>query len=776
MTVKQLTAWPTEADLEAAIQAALQRAFPWLPQGSIRHQTKFAFHFGRSSVEVDGATASRSEARADILLYLGDQPLAVLELKRAGARLTRADEEQGLSYARMLHPRPPLVVVTNGADARLLETHTGNEWRPTEVSEAAFKQLIEAAGRASTLDLKQAVSTLMASSPQIWVQAVRQASAATIEELSGSWSEATLPFVHGFLIPRRATRAVLDRLIKGSRLIAVEGPPLVGKSSILCELSKRTAEAPDIVVLFLEAKSGGGVFQALADVLRSALSWPVTREEAREWLLRLSQADGPALVLAIDGLSAERDAVRDDIVDITSPAFGAGVRVVAALDDVTADKVMLNSTGRKASAIGRRADRVHLGLLDNAEFERATKELWASRLVVMPGGQSAEELRAPWVLRAVASRYEESLQEGHKGLAAAVPPLLGLELIAHARDHFTDHELRRLFRSLAQAVIKDGQDRKRSVALILQSLATFVVRRQTLRRFLDITEIDSLVERGLLRPFQPRSGEPLLIVRHSELLASEIADILGKELASRAEENPEEAADWIAGAAGNLPLGDVVAAQAICDAAIRHGGLPINVIVSLLNTPPQRHNVKPGTRSTGFFPGLGAFDMTFREAGALSIEFGGLKHIIEPDPGEEEHVSYSDFYPWLILSHLAGQPFFAGSDCEDRSARVDPALLLEVGACAIVLRRPGGNPDVVGVPTHDIPGTGSMVCHEAGIVEAITWSMFKFLSAEATNAEPWIEQAVKRKSLPLMARVRPRVTSFGRYGRYQGRALGPGHA
>ena len=133
--------------------------------------------------------------------------------------------------------------------------------------------------------------------------------------------------------------------------------------------------------------------------------------------------------LAVDGLGLERDSVRRDVEDLTSVAFGPGVRVVAALDDVIAERLMLNSTGRKASAIGRRANRVTLGLLDNEEFEQAQHVMWDNRLAMMPGGIHAEVLRVPWVLRAVASRYEDGLKEGAPGLAAGVPPLLsGLSL------------------------------------------------------------------------------------------------------------------------------------------------------------------------------------------------------------------------------------------------------------------------------------------------------------------------------------------------------------
>src|SRR5690349_10992238 len=116
MAIQQVTKDQTEGDLEAEIHAALKLAFPWLPPGSIQHQTTFSFSFGGKRIEVDGAITDKAKARADILLHYNKQPLAVLELKRASVPLDAEDEEQGLSYARVLHPAPPLVVVTNGTD------------------------------------------------------------------------------------------------------------------------------------------------------------------------------------------------------------------------------------------------------------------------------------------------------------------------------------------------------------------------------------------------------------------------------------------------------------------------------------------------------------------------------------------------------------------------------------------------------------------------------------------------------------------------------------
>jgi Protein of unknown function (DUF3489) len=96
--LKQLTTAPTEADLEAKIHAAVLAAFPWLPAGSLRHQTKFEFKFGHRNVQIDGKEVSKVQGRSDILVFHNDIPLAVLELKREGLPLTQEDREQGLSY------------------------------------------------------------------------------------------------------------------------------------------------------------------------------------------------------------------------------------------------------------------------------------------------------------------------------------------------------------------------------------------------------------------------------------------------------------------------------------------------------------------------------------------------------------------------------------------------------------------------------------------------------------------------------------------------------
>ena len=135
MSIKQLTTLSTEAELEARIHTAVLAAFPWLPPDDLKHQIKFEFKFGHSTVSINGAAVSSAQARLDILVSYKDRPLAVMELKREGLPLTADDEEQGLSYARMLHPNPPLIVVTNGTNTKILETYSGKEWQTNDPSD-----------------------------------------------------------------------------------------------------------------------------------------------------------------------------------------------------------------------------------------------------------------------------------------------------------------------------------------------------------------------------------------------------------------------------------------------------------------------------------------------------------------------------------------------------------------------------------------------------------------------------------------------------------------
>ena len=742
----------TESDFEAEIHKALRLAFPWLPDGSIQHQTTFSLKLGQKEITIDhNNRQDTAYARADILLKRDEQPLAILELKRPGVPINSDDEEQGLSYARVLRPNAPLVVVTNGTDCRLLETHTGEEWLPENRSEQTFADLVMSAAVAAKKDLKFAISTLMGSNSQIWTQAIKQTSAQNIEELSGDWPESLLPFVSGFLIPRKATQTVLQKLCEGERLLLVEGPPLVGKSNVLRELFMETRDANELVTLIVLADTGKGLLKQLAHTLSQALTWAVDKNDVRSWLLHLSNADGPTLVLAVDGISSGRDKLINDINDLSSPAFGSSLQIVVALDDIVADRLVHNSTGRSLSAIGRRAIRVIVPPLEDEEFDKALGILWDHRAEIMNGGKFSPELRLPWVLRAVMSEIATEAQYADKKLAAVIPPFLGISLIAHARKHLGNDELRRQLHAVAEAVIEDAQDRSRPISLILQSVVIFVLRRNTLERHLKHAHIEKLIKLGYLRLRRHESGTYIFVVRVPELVASEVADVLAVELLQRSQSDVADAAEWLSETASNVPLGDIIAAQALIDAATQNEGLSFNLITHLLHSAPQQDSIKPGTKVAMLWSGNRTINVTFQDEGAIEVEAHGHRHMLTPEPNDEDQITYSNLHSWLILSHLAGLRL-AMEDEKGRLTLVSPKILLAVGACSTVLLRPSAE-GISEMPVHELPNHGSVICHEVGILEPITLSIFNFLHMVVENAEEWIDESVRQESFPLLMRI-----------------------
>lgn len=747
MTTKQLTKAWTEADLEAAIHGVLTKAFPWLPAHAIRHQTKFSFTFGRKRVDVDGTESSRAEARADVLLYNDKQPLAVLELKRPGVPLTADDDAQGLSYARVLNPSPPLVVVTNGDQLRIIETHAGLPWQPTEYNEQSFHHLVANAAHIAAADTKRAIETLMGTNASVWQQAVRHTSADTLSDLCASYDKPAFPFVRDFLIPRTATTAVLSLVEQNAKLIIVEGQPLTGKSSVLRDITQRTEQHPDIATLYIE---GHGILQGLADAMARSLAWPVSQDEARDWLMRVSQADGRRLLLAIDGLNIDDRETRKEVEDLSSSVFGDGLTVIVAMDDSVAEQLVSAAGARSASAIGRRARRVTVGPLDDHEFQTAQHVLSKRRINLMHGAYATPEFRQPWVLRALSARVSDQIDQGDENLSVVLPSLLGLDLIGQARKRFTDEKLRRLFQAIATTLLIDAKDQTRDHALMLESMEVYLVRRRTIKQHLEESELQWLIDHGFLRPAMHAANEPVLYVRVPELLASEAARLLADELFVLTRTNHQHAAAWIAGVAGSLPLGDVIAAQAIFDAAQLPDSLPFGLIDALLETPPKREPVAPGARIAAHVPDVGMVDLTFNADGTAAVDIGGRLHAI--NLGEDGlSDTYSNIHEWLILSHLAVKPF--AMETADGLERVDPQILMIVGTADIVLRKPGGDPDMRAAPTHDLPGIGSIVCHKAGIIEPITYSIFAYLAREGSQANDWMDQAIALASMPLLGRI-----------------------
>lgn len=751
MTIKKATKTPTEATIETRAKEALLKALPWLGKHKIEQQTTFTLRFGHALITVDGKEKEYVSGRADILVYVDDVPTIVLELKRPGKGITDDDVEQGLSYARVLHPRPPLVLATDGTKDRIVETHTGVDWAPLTKDEQALKALLKNVALVAADEMKRAVSRLLGNDPTMWVTACRAVSTSFIEERTGDWSTPDLPFVDNFLLPRDAVKAAIKALEDGTRLLFITGGPLGGKSSALRELSSELATSDEFAVMMLDADSGIDLFSTLSDILSAHFFWPLSPFEARHWVQQLSRTTGPALVLAIDDFDGSRGSFLRDLEALTSDLFGDRIRVALAVDEAAGQRLSLAGNGRASSALKRRGATDHpVGKLSDSEFASAKQYLRNLGVLITPGGEHTPELRLPWVLRAMCS---DPLSEGrpsemHFHTIASMPTLW---LLQWARDHFDLSGLLGYYRELAQALVDDVREGDQSVELRLESLEAYQVRRGALREVLAADEIAELLASGLLREARSGGGEAVFVAQLPLVVASEVARLLAGAV-MEAKDHKELALDLVQ-IANAVPLGPVVVASAVVEAANKRGALNFELFKEWIARAPRTENMPVGTTIAFRMPDGTHIDLKVDEQGRLAVSRDGRSWMIDLEEGDELGSMTADPEAWLILSHLAMLPTVVETKDGSETARFDEHLLLTIGAYPGTLIETSGRDEPVAFHTHEFAGAGEMVCSSMGIVEPITFAIHRYLNREPGSAAKFVKAALSRHSPALLYRI-----------------------
>jgi hypothetical protein len=439
----------------------------------------------------------------------------------------------------------------------------------------------------------------------------------------------------------------------------------------------------------------------------------------------------------------------------TTRTVGARLKFVVEADSAVIDRLWTGETRRKETPFARRGIRVPVEPLDDDEFEVAMEVLRSLGVSFMDGAGKAEEYRQPWVLRSMTSAVLTS-GELEQGAVATLPPLLSISLFSHARRQFLQDALVEQAATFARAVLDDYSRRDRSTEVSLRAMHNFMVRKRTMREHADTADIEAMEKSGLVGWTLDNSNRSIAIGRIPELIASELSRLIAAELRDRLgdAEKDADAADWFVNTAANIPLGDVIGAQALLDLAEQQMGISLGFLTGLLEGAPSVRPIKPGTRAVAWLPSIGELDVHMRADGVTEIKKRGWAKGIE-FPADEGMQTYSNLSSWLILSHLAGVRLAA---LEPGSADVilgiaDPAILALVGSSPIPLCRPAEDLERSGMPTHRGPEGSVLVCSENGIIEPVTLSLFRFLERERKGADDWLDEACREGSAPLLNRI-----------------------
>ena len=732
----------TESELESRLSAALSAAFPNIARDDFKEQRRFTMRLGRQTMEYDSAAGWEKGGRADILIFHGERPLAVVEVKRENLKLTNADYEQAQSYANQVTPRPPLVIVTNGSDTRIYDASTGKPWSHGDNAASTVQRLLSNAAKVAAADMRWAVEALMGRETGVWVPIVRATSDALLEEMTDEPGESARPFTRNLLFPRLATAKALEALSNGSLFTIVEGAPNAGKSSLLRELVLQTRESEELAVLMMRS-TGPGLFQSLANLFAAQLEWNLTADNARHWLRRMSNGNaGPILVVAIDSVDPGTP-MASDLEELERLNPGNRLRIIITTDQP--DALVMKRNNRTLTALGTHAARVEIGPLGLEEFRLAVRTLQDNKVHFMEGSEYAEDYRAPWVLRTLYDRIASHANFADPTKAALLPPTLGLDLVDAARAAYSGQsDSLRGYRLLARDALRDTDASPDELALMASHC--FVIRQDVLSA--ETREmLTDLRDAGWARIYRHTSGEDIVVPAVPAAFFVELADAIGVELSDQAEADPYCAGIWLGQRLSGVYLGDLLGAQAIRSMADKTGEFSSGIISGLLSIKPEEELVERSliglTTESGEILHIKIKDGKAWLSNRHGEELGG-----PVDLGAERSRMYANTTPWMILGQLARLPTAVVGD---DNMRIDASLLLEIGQCPFPLMR--ANEAGQGFLVHDIDGHGQVLCLDHGPIEPMTQAMADMLSRHWTHADEWVDTAIESGSLPLLQRV-----------------------
>jgi hypothetical protein len=741
----------TEAEVEGRIASALGGALPFLRGASIRHQFRFTLRLGHNEIEIDGRAVDKAIGRLDLIVLHDDRPLAVLEIKRPSLELSDDDRSQGLSYARLIDPMAPLLVVSNGSNTHIYRTIDGSKWAPTNAAEETVESIFSNSGLIAAEGVQESIAALLGPASSVVRQILNGLSKATIDELTGQWGERHQPFARHLLFPRKATRWIAYQFGRGRRWAIVSGAPLSGKSNVLRELFEHGKNDSGSVFLLIEGASARhGLFQTLADAFSRTLNWKISPDDARHWLFTVAKAAPFQLTIGIDDCDPE--IMGGELDGLASNTFGHRVNFVLTCDIGAVSSFLESKTGRQRTRIGRLAEVTELELLDDEEFVEASSTFNRARMEFMHGAERSDEYRNPWILRTMAEDFAADPTYANEQRFAAIPSLPGLQLIRFAQERFQGKlEIHSCYSAFVDSMLEDIATRDATMSIA--RLSGFVCRRDTLLRHLSQQELSSAMSRGELKPVLLRGSIRAVTAQIPEFAAAMLAHRLGFLLAERIAGGVAIAVTELVKVCESTTLGDVIGAFAVMDAAISRGGLTTDVIEELLDRPPVATHFNPGARMHVVMPEGMGMDMEVAPDGVpVVIAPDGSRHRLEPDPDDADSPVLKSITPWIILSYFAAMPLVAVDDMQRIVGRLDPAVLAELAKCMHVLRLPSVHRDN-GIQIHQIPGHGSIVCHQEGIVEPVTLALMNATLSDRSVGEFFVEEAVRSRSTPMLARL-----------------------
>lgn len=267
-------------------------------------EDRFTVRIGRKTLGPSTATGI-----LDMLVKRREQNLFLVEAKRQGEELTTDDRDQGISYASLLRPIAPYVLLTNGDDFRLYSTLSKKEVSGDEISPgsdftiALPQALVE---EATSYFLGLSRSNLAAFS--------KSQVSEEIKPLLGSKSEPHRKFIPELFVNNKGFTQAIDLFLSGSEaLFALVGDSGGGKTCCICDFVRRRVEHQQPVLFYRGINLNGPILEAVVSDFGWTFSENLSDVGLVRRLARFTSED--PLLIVIDGIDEwEYSARRQDLL------------------------------------------------------------------------------------------------------------------------------------------------------------------------------------------------------------------------------------------------------------------------------------------------------------------------------------------------------------------------------------------------------------------------------------------------------------------------------
>lgn len=720
-----------EADFQAAIIARLREALPLLP-ANIRAERYLKLQLGHHQIAVDGSGKTKDlfKGRSDVVVFLDDKPLLLAELKAPTVAITDEDVDQGLSYARIHQPMVPLVLVTNGdqASTRLVLTYDGTLVSNDKADAAGLAGILSAASKLASSSTEGAIRSLLGRDPKVWAAILKKWNAEEISSRTGDLSDLHRAIAKDFQIPREAVGQIFKEVEDGAEVVVLHGTPLSGITGTLIQLVEKLEDTP---VLYIDRRGSGDILQFLSSRLTRELSIGVSRDDVRQWLITGQSLSG--LILLVDGIPA------GELEELLHLAELQRLQLVIGTDSGKFDSHRTVAGRIEETMLGRLVRPVELQELSDEEFAVARKlfvELKHAHFLT--GAKLIPDLRRPRQLRLIASllpRHTPKRKSATDGSVyearLVIPPIPNFRMLEGASnligaDPQLKHDLTKLAVAYLVDVTEHGRDHKR----IVETYGAPSIDPDILEQSLGEQRIERLRTNGVIHWIDTRTLGPRLVIRFPEQLAHYISAQWAADLNRQPDADSLNATlQRIFQQSQFVPDGDLGVAAAISQ--VTDGNHLYLIISALIAAEPVPTFLTEGSK----------VEILTKDVKGVCIEFG--EGVNERLPG--------DMQPWLILSHLAMTPMDRG----DGGTSLNLSILATLGNSEDLIFRPTPRDlrAMLGLHTHDIPGVGSVLCVNSGIVEPLMQAMYLWASSRPDELQQLVAHALQEDKRHLAWRL-----------------------